>query len=1171
MPHILRQLNRLNRISPVLTNNFKSMKKNGQKIQMAGGFLKIPLRMLLLTSILFTVHTNSSAQNVAALDVKNVSFKDLFLEIQKQTDLSFVFNADQLKDLGTVSIAVKNEDLSRVLNRVLGNTPMTYSIEGRTIVIMPRDKSNARAPQPQGILIKGKITDEKGNPLIGATIKIKDTAIGTATDVNGEYQFTVPAGTTDLQVTYIGYMSQNILLNGRTVVNITLKEDTQEMEEVVVTGYQEIKRERMTGSTSVITANELRNKGLQSMDEIFNGTISGVSSVASGRPGEKSRILIRGVNSLTGSTDPIWIVDGMPLQGEIPNIKVGTGDIQASIFDSGVGNIAPDDIESVTILKDAAASAIYGARAANGVIVVKTKSGNVGKTVFNVSLNFGIKERPVNNIDMMNTAQKIQFEKEAYSDYGNSDLGRVSTLLNRAEYGIISRDEADKAIARLQETDTDWFKELFRTALTSQVNFSMSGGTEKTLHYLSLNYLTEKGTQLNNKYNRLRMNMKMTHTPVKQVKITGGLAATLKNENSSASVINPPQYAMYANPYESPDSYDLSYDQKSSSIRDGMRWDHLNVIDDLKRNTNSNRYLDAELSLKAEWEIIPGLTFTTHGIYNANSNHNRIIEGSDTYTNFINNWYTYDTEVKPENVRGSLKEATGYTYSYTFRNTLQYDLTLADKHYISLFAGQEISDRTGYNSFNYSPVFDESHRIIGFPEMEGVASKDINFSLLGNTGKSVSKLSSFFLNGSYSYMDRYVISGAIRYDGSDIIGNDNQFTPLWNVAGRWNIHNEAFFHADWFNELSLRVGYGYTGSIDKNALPFVVMNIGQSVLYDGITIPSSFNYSNPNVKWQTKQDRNIGLDMSMFKRRVDLRLNYYNNITRDVLDQKALAASSGRNTVTENVANITNRGIEADLSVVVIRKPEFQWSVKANIAYNHNELSKTYYKKLEDLPARTPENANAFVEGYPVGGWFGYQFAGVDPSTGHTMIYTGNGNETLDMEILRNVTLGVQIPAPSYLGEMNPPINGGFATSVNWKRFILSANFEFKTGHMIKSFNTFRTIDSRNRHVSDINRWRQAGDVTNIPGVSTVSDAYSKYMHDITLEKGDYLRCTFLSLGYNLDSRLLSKIGFSSARLSFTAKDLFTVTGYKGIDPALMGAFGYPNSRKYTITLNVGF
>ena len=329
-------------------------------------------------------------------------------------------------------------------------------------------------------------------------------------------------------------------------------------------------------------------------------------------------------------------------------------------------------------MKDAAATAIYGARAANGVIVVETKSGLSGKTRFNASVNVGITERPRNNIDMMNTAEKIQFEREIFYDQQGYIYtpGRVTKLLQQAAYGEISSDEAERRIGELAKINTDWFKEIYRTAISQQYNFSMSGGNEKTQHYVSLNYLKEVGTEPNNKYDRLGMNIKLTHNPSEKIRITGGLGATMKNDRVTASSVNSLEYAMYANPYErlknedGTKAYDISYNAKESSIRDGLDWDTFNILDDLNRNTNTNRYLDAELSLKVEWEIVKGLMFTTHGVYNANSNHNRIIEGADTYTNFINNWYSYKGEIPHDMVKGSLREATGYTNAYTFRNTL---------------------------------------------------------------------------------------------------------------------------------------------------------------------------------------------------------------------------------------------------------------------------------------------------------------------------------------------------------------------------------------------------------------------------------------------------------------------------------------------------------------------
>ena len=1120
---------------------------------------------------LFSLHASIRAQKqMVTLKLEKTSVAEAIRELKQQTRLDFFFSNKEVNVKKTVSLNCENMRIDEVLQQLLG-TEFQFEFVDNMVIITPGFRKSEE--ETKSVLYKGTVCDSQGQPLPGVTVAVKGTSLGVATDVNGNFQIQMPPATNWIFVfSFIGMQTVEIQSGDRREFEVVLKPAKEELEEVVVTGYQTIRKERMTGTTATITANQIAGRGLQSIDEILNSTISGLNMISSGRPGQDAQIQIRGVNSLTGSTEPMWIVDGMPLQGEIPNIQSGSTDLQATIFTTGIGNIAPDDIKSITVLKDAAATAIYGARAANGVIVVETKSGLSGKTRFNASVNVGITERPRNNIDMMNTAEKIQFEREIFYDQQGYIYtpGRVTKLLQQAAYGEISSDEAERRIGELAKINTDWFKEIYRTAISQQYNFSMSGGNEKTQHYLK-----EVGTEPNNKYDRLGMNIKLTHNPSEKIRITGGLGATMKNDRVTASSVNSLEYAMYANPYErlknedGTKAYDISYNAKESSIRDGLDWDTFNILDDLNRNTNTNRYLDAELSLKVEWEIVKGLMFTTHGVYNANSNHNRIIEGADTYTNFINNWYSYKGEIPHDMVKGSLREATGYTNAYTFRNTLQYTGEYAGKHYISLFAGQEIQERTAYNSFNYSPVFDEEHRIVGFPEMDDIDGSEINYSALGGTGKSVSKMSSFFANASYSYLDKYILTGALRYDGSDIIGNDNQFTPLWNVGLRWNLHREEFMKRwMWVDQFAVRGGFGYTGSIDKNALPFVVMTLGQSVIYDGQTVPTSFSYPNPNVKWQTKQDMNVGLDLSLFDYRLELGVNYYNNITRDVLDRKALPYSSGRSEVTENVADIYNSGWEIDLGVTLLKNKSFQWYAKANIAINDNKVKNTYYKDTKDLPKATLSNAHQFVENQPVNGWYGYKFAGINPINGAVMTYTGNGEATLDMSVS-----GATWPIPSvfYLGNLTPPVVGGFSTSANWKQLIFSANFEFKTGHKIKSFNTFRSLDARNRHTSEANRWREPGDITNVPAMSEAFTTYSSYMYDILLEKGNYLRCSYMTLGYNLKPEWLHKIGFSTARLSFTAKDLFTVSSYSGIDPALMGSFGYPNSRKYTITLNVGF
>ena len=597
---------------------------------------------------LFSLHASIRAQKqMVTLKLEKTSVAEAIRELKQQTRLDFFFSNKEVNVKKTVSLNCENMRIDEVLQQLLG-TEFQFEFVDNMVIITPGFRKSEE--ETKSVLYKGTVCDSQGQPLPGVTVAVKGTSLGVATDVNGNFQIQMPPATNWIFVfSFIGMQTVEIQSGDRREFEVVLKPAKEELEEVVVTGYQTIRKERMTGTTATITANQIAGRGLQSIDEILNSTISGLNMISSGRPGQDAQIQIRGVNSLTGSTEPMWIVDGMPLQGEIPNIQSGSTDLQATIFTTGIGNIAPDDIKSITVLKDAAATAIYGARAANGVIVVETKSGLSGKTRFNASVNVGITERPRNNIDMMNTAEKIQFEREIFYDQQGYIYtpGRVTKLLQQAAYGEISSDEAERRIGELAKINTDWFKEIYRTAISQQYNFSMSGGNEKTQHYVSLNYLKEVGTEPNNKYDRLGMNIKLTHNPSEKIRITGGLGATMKNDRVTASSVNSLEYAMYANPYErlknedGTKAYDISYNAKESSIRDGLDWDTFNILDDLNRNTNTNRYLDAELSLKVEWEIVKGLMFTTHGVYNANSNHNRIIEGADTYTNFINNWYRY--------------------------------------------------------------------------------------------------------------------------------------------------------------------------------------------------------------------------------------------------------------------------------------------------------------------------------------------------------------------------------------------------------------------------------------------------------------------------------------------------------------------------------------------------
>lgn len=1031
--------------------------------------------------------------------------------------------------------------------------------------------------------VSGQITDADGIPIAGVTIRLKGTNnIGTYSDDEGKYRLKeIPARHSDgtLIFTYLGMTTIEEPINGRAVINVTMNEDYEILDEVVVTGYQEIKKERMTGSIATINANRIKNLNIKRIDEILIGSVSGLSAIQSGRPGASASINIRGVNSLNGNDQPIWIIDGMPIQDmTLPSVGTGTN-LDLLLRQGGIGNIAPDDIASVTVLKDAAASAIYGARAANGVIVIQTKRGEEGKPSYQLSLQQGISLRPNNNIRMMTTEEKITFERQMYEDQRDPRIGRIAAILGDAEVGLISKAEAEEQIALLSQVNTDWYKEIYSPGYSTQVHGTLSGGSETTQYYTSVNYLHEKGIEINSAFDRAIVTGKLNHQISDTFEVEASLSGTYRQDRQSASVIFPLEYAMYANPYESPEGIDQSWDVSHSSLRPGLLWDTLNAKQDMADNSSLSRYIDLTLNTKLSWKTpLEGLRLSVQGQGNFSSTNSHTSEAGDGYTNFVNNWLQSIPsviEVTPEMVLGSLNETSLYADDYTLRTTAEYDHVFGGDHIVSLLLGNDLQSSMMYSSSHYAPVFDSLHRTIGIPILpEGTEANDIISSIqrLGTTGKYQSKLSSFFLNGTYSYADRYILSGSVRYDGSDIIGNQNQFTPLWNVSGKWNLHNEPYFRRnDLLTAFALRIGFGYTGSIDKSAFPFVLLTYENSVSYAGQLVPDDFTYANPNIRWQTKQDFNIGFESSWLDDRIQLGINYYRNYVYDLLDSRTLAWSSGQRTVKENAGNLINTGAEVDFSISLLRRGDLHWSLRGNFAYNKNYITETRYKSPTDLGIRgRGSGGDDMVQGYSVGAYFGYRFAGIDPLTGHTLVI-GDDGKPFDMDILSNATLDVKAPTPVYLGEAVAPYIGGFSNELVYKGLSLTISFEMRAGNVIPSFNTFRGLDSHNRHISDVTRWRAPGDEAKIPMISNISTAYSKYEFDAGLERGDYLRLTYLSLGYNLPAKWLKGFALSLARITLSTNNLFTITRYKGIDPSLMGRFGYPNTPELNISVNLGF
>ncbi len=1149
--------------------------------------------LLLISASSVWAKSGYSQEAQEMFNVKSGTIESVFKQIKDQSHYEFFYNTAILNVKQNVTLDIQRGTLDEILQKVLGRK-YVYQVKDNYILISER--KSTLPDEVKKITIKGVVKDKQGETLPGVSVVLKGTSVGVATDSKGEFALTIPErDSIVLRFSFIGMKIKDVVYKKQVKpIVVVMEEDVNEMEEVVVNGYQEIKRTRMTGAADVVTAAQIANKGYTSLEEVLKGTLAGVTTMSiSGRPGAQAQIRIRGINSLTGSSDPMWIVDGMPMQGDLPSVNVGATDLQNTVLTSGIGNIAPDDIESITILKDAAASAIYGARAANGVIVIKTKRGRVGKSYINVQSTISIEEAPKCNLEMMNTREKIAYERGLYEDFPQiATSGRISRLLRDADAGKISRADAEAEIELLSKINTNWYDELFSVVCNHNHHVSLSGGTEQTQFYASFNYQSTEGVMPNNKYDGLGASLNITHDFNKWLRVYVDLGTNVRNDRSSSSYTDPLRYATYANTYERPYDengdydYDRSYESSLSLVKDGYEYD-FNILRDLEENTSKTRYVSNSMSTKLELQLFKGFMYSFLATLSNTSSRTKSMLAPGSYSSKYDSWLkgVYAEEEVPDYLnRGSLTEATSHSQSWTIRNQFEYARLFNEMHFVSFVFGQEASS-SKYNSFtNYSPEFDPSKSIIGYPDVANITANRLDLNRLGSTGEGQDRSASFFISGTYAYKDKYVLAGSMRWDGADLIGTANRFSPLWNVSFKWNLQEEEFIkNLGFIDVLAIRGSYGYTGSIDRNAYPFTLLTYGfSSYRYQNELVPSTIKPGNPSIKWQKKEDRSVGIDFSVLRNRINGTVNYYNNVTRDLLDTKRLPYSVGRGDVVANVASLSNSGWEITVNTVNIIWGDFRWTTGFNVAFNDNKVKKTFYKSLTDLPSKLTTGYEQFVEGYPVNAYYGYKYAGVDPLTGHSLIYVNAKDEygkqighlQADGRYVVDADQIVPDEAISYLGEGYPPVTGGFNTDFTYKRLSLQASFSFMTGHKIGSFRTYKGRSvydgDKNQFKDELNRWRKPGDITTVPQLSLDYMAFDKLAMDTYIEDGSFLRCNYISLGYNLAPELCSKIRLTRARLSFNVHNVFTVTKYSGIDPETMGAFGYPSARRYMLSISLG-
>ena len=1077
--------------------------------------------LIILCSFLMLSFNVVSAQGVS-LNFSQKNLKTVLDEISKQTGYSLAYSKEVVNLNDVVTINVSAAELSDVLNELLLSRNFNYEIKDNKIYILyaapaKSVKSNVATQQQQeDVQIVGVVTDNFGEPIIGANVTVSGTTIGTITDIDGKYTLSVPRGSV-LRFSYIGYNSQDVRITNQTTVNVSMMEDIELLDELVVIGYGAVKRGDITTAVSSVSTKDLMERPIVSAAQAIQGKAAGVQVVQpSGQPGQGMVVRIRGNTSITASNDPLYVVDGVP-----------TNDINF---------LAPGDIESMQILKDASSAAIYGSRASNGVVLITTHEGKAG-------------------------VSKISFS----SYVGTSKVIKQMESLNVSQYKELMDDLGAVVLPGGLKDETDWFSETFRTGLNQNYQLSITSGNDKLRYHLSGGYTDEKGILNVSYYKRYNIRANIDNQIRDWLSINANIAYSDYSNNGIISgtganragvilsVLNTPTYALIWDPENPGQFYNNFYGANLTHPVENM-----SRTEDNK--SNSNRLLG---SFGAEVNILPTLKFKS------SNSLDRVYYHS---TNFLDPKKT----AYGRNQGGTASDNRSLSTILTFDNILTYDTSFFDNHSLSIMGG------TSYTTSHWSNSYiNGSHFRTGYtPKTLNAANKIDPWGT--GTGESDWALMSYLGRVSYNYASKYLLTANFRADGSSKLSPENRFGYFPSLSAAWRMSSENFMSdIDWIDDLKLRAGWGKTGNQSgiSDYAYLEMFNIQRIPWWEtgndrAVVNISPANMRNRDLTWETTTQSNIGVDFTLLKNKITLSADAYYKYTTDLLMNVPLPGGLDFSNIYRNEGEMKNRGFEFTLNTRNIENHDFSWTTDFNISFNKNEVTKLSLQKIyyfANTSESTSENVVRMTEGQPLGMFWGYVSEGVDPETGDLIYkdFDGNGRITTSDK--------------TYIGDPNPDFVWGMTNNLTYKGFNLNLFFQGSQGNDIYNASRYETegmYNGFNQSTNVIKRWRIPGQITDMPRATTSTDnlrASTRFVED-----GSYIRLKSLTLSYNVKLPLLEKWNISRLQPYFTAQNLFTITNYSGFDPEVNQYGGsstvqgidwgtYPQVKTFIFGVNIDF
>jgi len=1109
--------------------------------------------------------------------------------IEAQSDFFFFYNNKVIKLDKKVSVDLKNKSINEILDVLFKDTDIEYTINIRQIILSGKETGSLLSQQSKKIT--GKVTDLTGSSLPGVSVVVKGTTTGVITDINGIYTLAnIPENAT-LQFSFVGMKSQEVAIAGKTSFNITLEDETVGIEEVVAIGYGTAKKRDIIGSITTVKSKDIQNKSNANFESSIQGLAAGVSvQSGSGVPGAPTSIKIRGMNSINSGTDPLWIVDGMPIIANSIAQNNGTTD------QSPMSMINSADIESIQILKDAAATAIYGSRAANGVIIVTTKTGSLGKGDLNVDFSTGVSDlsKKPSDIGFVNTKEWFQVMDEMYSNSGKTFDMNEYYRSNPYAFNKITRAQAEA-------TDVNWYDQLFQKGSFTDINISSSKRVEKSSYFVSANYRKDEGVQKFNSLERFSTRANLEISPIDYLKIgtrlnfaytknnrmqnssyrggttaNGGLNALTTSALPWAPIYDPNNPKNYFNTYAG--SNPLAYS------------DPKNLIDDL----NQYRVLGG---IYAEYQLpfLKELSIRSEASFDFLQSNNVFWKSKEITLDATNTPNTYASD----------QAATYQSINYNLFGTY---VKSFGKHNIVAVAGSESQRSKQYNRQMAGQNLNGVYQELGSP------SKMLKM-YAGLNGERY--LQAIFGRLNYKYNERYMLGFSARRDGTSAFTKEYRWGTFLALSAGWVISDENFMSSlGKHTFLKLRGSYGETGNqnvrggLDQlNYEGDYMAYGGQSIMGVNGTLP--INVAVNNLTWETTKSTDLGIDYGFFDNKLSGSLAWYNKKVTGMLLQGPVPFSAGigggpysenTNSIWGNIGDMTNSGLEIDIRSVNLAKNNFKWTTSFNIAFNRNEIKKLNQEADQSGKGLITEQTVS-RKGYRRNEWYIASYAGVDTQTGIPMIkvldqenYLNTGETITKKDATGNdlLTYATQTNIRSnrfyHTGKSaDPTYYGGLTNTFEYKGFDFSFLFSFSGGNYIYDYDEqLATIPGAGKTFrKDIldNVWRKPGDIAKYPQLrfnntyiidgKEVSDFGDNWVYyDRTLYKGDYIKLKNIQLGYNLPKSVVSRIHLSSMRIYGTATNLWTKTKYPGFDPegaGLVYTATIPQLKSFVLGLNIKF